>query len=453
MSNALYSQTFEVDVLAMLMDVPDSFDLVAELITSDDFFLPTHAVIFRSIAWLAKRNQPHDAVSVAHFLAKHGKLEQVGGEEFIGLIVSCGSSSSANIGAKAEEIRGLSVGRSLINACNTIRELVENPTQDSSIESVLDRAESAVLSIKDGLARDSMMGPRHLKEVVSDAVNILESRAAGGAAMGLDTGFIELNQVLAGLHKKNLIIVAAVPGMGKTTFAMNMIENAIIAGSMEGAAAIFSMEMGDTDIAERMLASVGGVNQHKMRINDMGPKEWAGVTQAVTDMRAWPLYIDETPSLNLMEMRTRLRRIARKHDGKIGAVLVDYLQLMRSVEKQPDRQREVAEIAVGLKNLSKEFDCPVIALSQLNRKIGERPNKRPVMSDLRESGYIEQAADVILFIYRDEKYNLETKDKGLAEIIVGKQRKGEADRKVILAFDGAKSRFLNHIMGGGYHAD
>lgn len=449
MSNALYSLTFEVDVLAVLMEVADSFESVSELLTADDFYLPTHAVIFRAVAWLAKKGEQHDAASVAHFMAKHGKLDFIGGEAFIGSIIANGSRSTANTVAKAKEIRALSVGRSLINACNTIREMVENPTADTNIETLLDRAESAVLSIKDGLARDSAMGPRPIKDIFADTVDILDSRSKG--AMGLDTGFIELNHVLTGLHKKNLVIVAAVPGMGKTTFAMNMVENAILANSMEGAAVIFSMEMGDTDIAERMIASVGGVNQHKMRTSDMEGRDWTLVTNAVNDMRGWPMYIDETPSLNIMEARTRLRRIARNHGGKIGVVLVDYLQLMRSVEKQPDRQREVAEIAVGLKSLSKEFDCPVIALSQLNRKIGDRPNKRPVMSDLRESGYIEQAADVILFIYRDEKYNLESKDKGLAEIIIGKQRKGEADRKVVLAFDGAKSRFLNHV--GGYHVD
>jgi len=168
-------------------------------------------------------------------------------------------------------------------------------------------------------------------------------------------------------------------------------------------------------------------------------------------MNDWPLYIDETSSLNLMDMRTRLRRIARKNGGKIGAVLVDYLQLMRSVERQPDRQREVAEIAVGLKSLSKEFDCPVIALSQLSRKVGDRPNKRPLMSDLRESGYIEQAADVILMIYRDEKHNPESRDRGLAEIIIAKQRKGVADKKVLLAFDGAHSCFADYIPGGYGH--
>lgn len=447
MSSALFSQTFEVDVLAALMESADCYDTVAEIITADDFFIPTHAVMFKSIAWLAKHNQPHDAACVAHFLSKHGKLDAIGGEAVIGSIVAVGSWSTANIAIKAREIRSLSVGRSLISACNTIRELVENPTKETNIENLLDRAESAVLSIKDGLARDSAMGPRHLKDVLSETIEILDKRSAG--AMGLDTGFVELNQVLTGLHKKTLIIVAAVPGMGKTTFAMNMVENAIRANSMEGAAAIFSMEMGDTDIAERMISSVGGINQHKMRISDLDGSDWHKMQNAITDMRGWPVYIDETPSLNLMEMRTRLRRMARNHGGKIGVVLVDYLQLMRAVERQPDRQREVAEVAVGLKSISKEFDCPVIALSQLNRKIGERPNKRPVMSDLRESGYIEQAADVILFIYRDEKYNIDSKDKGMAEIIIGKQRKGEADRKVVLAFDGANSRFMNPI-GGGY---
>lgn len=287
MSSALYSQTFEVDVLSALMESEDCYDTVAEIITADDFFIPTHAVIFNAIAWLAKHNKPHDAACVAHFMDKHGKLEAIGGESAIGAIIATGSWSSANVAVKAREIRGLSVGRSLINACNTIREMVENPEKESSIEALLDRAESAVLSIKDGLARDSAMGPRPLKNVLLETVDILDKRSLG--AMGLDTGFVELNQILTGLHKKTLIIVAAVPGMGKTTFAMNMVENAIRANSMEGAAVIFSMEMGDTDIAERMISSVGGVNQHKMRINNMEDSDWAKMNVAIGYMRGLSL--------------------------------------------------------------------------------------------------------------------------------------------------------------------
>jgi len=449
--SALFSIDYETDILCCMMENPNAVEIVTAVVTEQDFYLPQHGALFRAIVWLSQNNQPHDALGVIHFLGKHGKLEAIGGDGFVAAIIHHGSISSVNLTPKAEEVRRLSTGRHLMAACQRIAEMVENPTLGTTIESILDQAESAILSIKDGQAKESDSGPRLLRDVVQSTLDVLDSRVTGGSAMGLDTGFTELNSLLLGLHKKTLTIVAGVPGSGKTTFAMNMLENAMKAKSCEGAAVIFSMEMSDTDIVERMLSSVGGVNQHSLRTSEIDDIGWQRITNVMTTMNEWPLYIDETSSLNLMEMRTRLRRIARKNGGKIGAVLVDYLQLMRSVERQPDRQREVAEIAVGLKSLSKEFDCPVVALSQLSRKVSDRPNKRPLMSDLRESGYIEQAADVILMIYRDEKHNLESKERGLAEIIIAKQRKGVADRKVLLAFDGAHSRFVDYIPGGYGH--
>ena len=248
------------------------------------------------------------------------------------------------------------------------------------------------------------------------------------------------------LDEKTLVIVAAVPGMGKTTFAINMIENAMLKNGIDGPAVVFSMEMGDTDLAERMISSVGSVYQGNMRTSKMAEDDWKKVSAAVTKMHNWPMYIDETPTMNIMQMRAKLRRISRNHEGKVGVVLVNYLQLMQAVEKTSDRQREVAEIAVGLKSLSKEFNCPVVALSQLSRKVSDRPNKRPMMSDLRESGYIEQAADLIMFIYRDEIYNIDSKDKGLAEIIIDKQRKGKTGVKVVMRFDGGRSRFVDDMQ-------
>lgn len=449
--SATFSLSHEENILACLMENPGTFDGVAAIVNDQDFYLPEHAALFKTISWLAQRNQLFDAISVTHVLEKHGRLEAMGGPLFIARINSNGSNSPANVERYASEVRSMSVARKLLAACERIAEMIEQPTLGDTVETILDRAESAILSIKDLQAKSSEMGPRAIRDVMRDCLSVLDRRVVGGQTMGLDTGFAELNEVLLGLHPKTLNIIAAVPGMGKTTFAMNLLENAIKAKSVQGAVVVFSMEMGDTDIAERMISSVGGVHQHKMRSNDMDDMDWGRVGRSVGEISEWPVYIDETPGMNIMEMRSRLRRIARKHDGKIGAVMVDYLQLMRAVERQPDRQREVAEIAVGLKSLSKEFDCPVLALSQLSREIAKRVNKRPLMTDLRESGYIEQAADVILFIYRDEKYNENTKDKGLAEIIVAKQRKGEADRKIMLRFDGSRSRFLDCLPGGYAH--
>jgi len=324
--------------------------------------------------------------------------------------------------------------------------MVESPTESSTLDDTINQAESLIMSIRDGQARENEMGPKPIKDVLNRTLDILESRVHTNGETGIDTGFDNLNEIIHGLHPKTLVIVAAVPGMGKTTFAINMIENAMLKNGIDGPAVVFSMEMGDTDLAERMISSVGSVYQGNMRTSKMAEDDWKKVSAAVTKMHNWPMYIDETPTMNIMQMRAKLRRISRNHDGKVGVVLVDYLQLMQAVEKTSDRQREVAEIAVGLKSLSKEFNCPVVALSQLSRKVSDRPNKRPMMSDLRESGYIEQAADLIMFIYRDEIYNIDSKDRGLAEIIIGKQRKGKTGVKVIMRFDGGRSRFVDDMQ-------
>lgn len=456
MSNATHNIGTEQRILSVLLENEAAFEQVNEILTDKDFYSPAHAVMYRAIVTLAANNKPFDPVSVEHFLKSHNRLEQIGGEEYFRFVASDCPSGIANVAEWAKSVREMSVNRQLIAACKQIVDMAENPKDTSGVLVTLDKAESMILAIKDKMAKThGDKGPRKLSDLMLETVEIINSRTTAGRSLtGIDTGFSDLNAVILGLQKKDLIIVAAVPGMGKTTFAVNMIENGAKSGTLDGAAVIFSMEMSETDVVERMISSVGSVHQHNMRSADLGPYDWDGITGGVTLMREWPIYIDETPGLNLVEMRTRLRRIARNHDDKISVILVDYLQLMRTVERQDDRQQAVASFAVGLKALAKEFNCPVIALSQLSRKVGDRPNKRPMMTDLRESGYIEQAADLIMFIYRDEKYNVDTKDRGKAEIIIAKQRKGQADKTVFLGFDGAYSRFkdLDYRQGQEYAA-
>lgn len=446
MSAALFSLSLEQDIIGAIMENKIAFDTASGIINDSDFYDLRHASIFRAVAYLSKHNQPHDVLSVMHHMTKHDRLAHVGGEEYLSDITrNTAYRGESSIEARAMQVRKLSAGRKLIAACHSIIEMVEHPNEAATLEDTINIAESTIMAIRDGQARENDMGPKKIKEVLSRTVEILENRENSGGEQGMDTGFNNLNSIIHGLHAKTLVIVAAVPGMGKTTFAVNMIENAMLNNGIIGPAVMFSMEMGDTDLAERMISSVGGIYQGNMRTANMGDNDWPKLAAAVTKMREWPIYIDETPTMNIMQMRAKLRRIAKGHDGKIGVVLVDYLQLMQAVEKTTDRQREVAEIAVGLKSLSKEFDCPVVALSQLSRKVSDRPNKRPMMSDLRESGYIEQAADLILFIYRDEIYNLDSSDKGLAEIIIGKHRKGKSGVKVMMRFDGGHSRFVDDI--------
>lgn len=446
MSSALYSISLEQDVIGAILESKTAFDTVSVIINDSDFYDMRHASLFRAVAYLSRHNQPHDALSVLHHLDKHGRLDHIGGEEFIGNIVrnTC-YTTDTSVEARAAQVRKLSAGRKLISACHQIIEMVEQPRESATLDDTLNQAEAIIMSIRDGQARENDMGPKPIKEILARTVSILEGRMENGGEQGVYTGFDSLETIIHGLQPKKLIIVAAVPGMGKTTFAVNMIENAMLKNGIEGPGVIFSMEMGDTDVTERIISSVGNIYQGNMQSANMSEEDWPRLSAAITRIREWPMYIDETPSMNILQMRAKLRRISKNHGGKIGVVLVDYLQLMQAVEKTTDRQREVAEIAVGLKSLSKEFDCPVVALSQLSRKVSDRPNKRPMMSDLRESGYIEQAADLIMFIYRDEIYNLDSKDRGLAEIIIGKHRKGRSGVKVMMRFDGGHSRFVDDI--------
>ncbi len=334
--------------------------------------------------------------------------------------------------------------RRLISTSDEIATSALNP-QGRDTRQLLDEAESKIFQIaEDGTRGEAGFQPlQDLLGKVVERIDQLYNQDNTSDVTGVPTGYVDLDRMTSGMQPGDLIIVAGRPSMGKTSFAMNIGEHVAIEQQLP--VAVFSMEMGATQLAMRILCSSGRLDQQRIRTGRLVDDDWPRLTSAISKMQEAPLHIDETPALNALELRARARRLARQC-GKLGLVVIDYLQLMSAATNGENRATEISEISRSLKALAKELDCPVIALSQLNRSLEQRPNKRPVMSDLRESGAIEQDADVIIFIYRDEVYNPDSTDKGTAEIIIGKQRNGPIGT-VRLTFVGAYTKFENFISG------
>lgn len=443
-----HSLTLEQAVLSGLMSDNDNecFDDIFATLTAKDFYLKRHSVLFSTVYDLFKSGESADVLCVFEKLKSTGQLEFVGGEAYLEQILRDSPATTTNIMVYAERIKYFSVCRNLIKTCNDVIENTKNH-QSRPLAEILDFAESSIFKTKDAL--DLKSGdPKLIREVSKEVVaNIDERFQNGGEITGLSTGFYDLDELTLGLQKKEMIIIAGCPSMGKSTFAFNIAENAMIKqiekGDKKSAGIIFSMEMSNTALVEKTIASIGKVQSHNMRKGDLHDSDWPKITNAVTRFYDWPFYIDDTSSITIADIRAKARRIKKKH-GAISFVIIDYLQLMGSTEKGFSRENEVATISRSLKALAKELDCPVVALAQLNRGIASRANKRPVMSDLRESGQIEQDADLIMFVYRDEYYNIESKDKGTAEIIIAKQRNG-AVGTIRLGTDLGRSKFLNLV--------
>lgn len=432
----------EQSVLGGLMLDNTRWEQIGDRLVADDFYRKEHRLIFRAIGALCEDNQPADVVTVGEWLEKNGELDRAGGLAYLGTLANT-TPSAANIGAYADIVRERSVLRQLLHVANAVASSAYSPEGQSAAE-LLDRAEKSILDINEKGAR-RRGGFRPLREVVTGAVNrIDELFRSKNAITGLSTGFTDLDGVTSGLQRGDLVIVAGRPSMGKTTLAMNMAESAAIGHKTP--VAVFSMEMPGEQLAMRMLASLGRINAHKVRTGQLHDEDWARLTSAMALLSEAPIYVDDTPALTPMDLRGRARRLKREH-GDLGLIVVDYLQLMQSGETVENRATEVSAITRALKTIAKELNVPLIAMSQLNRSLESRTDKRPVMSDLRESGAIEQDADVIFFIYRDEVYNDETPDKGIAEIIIGKQRNGPIG-KVRLTFRGEFTRFENYIDAG-----
>lgn len=426
----------EQSVLGGLMISQDAWDGVAELVAATDFYRPNHRMIFRQIYNLAEASNPVDVVTIADALQNSGELEAAGGHAYLAELAQI-TPSASNIRAYAQVVRERAVLRRLIEAAQDIADSSFNPQGRNSAE-LIDEAERLIMQI--GESGPKSGGPQGVEMLLRETIDRIEElNQAGGAITGLSTGYVDLDKKTSGLQKSDLVIVAGRPSMGKTAFAMNLVENAIL--NQTAPVLVFSMEMPAEQLMMRMLSSIGKINQTAVRTGQLDQGGWDSLGQAVAKIRSTQLLIDDTPALTPTEVRSRARRVKREH-GDIAMIMVDYMQLMQVAGASEGRTAEISEISRNLKAIAKEFRCPVVALSQLNRALEQRPNKRPVNSDLRESGAIEQDADVIMFIYRDEVYNPDSPDKGVAEIIIGKQRNGPIGT-VRLAFFGEYTRFEN----------
>ena len=436
----------EQAVLGGLMLDNNAWERVSDAVSDGDFYRHDHRLIFRAVVTLAERNSPFDVVTLSEQLDKEGHLSQVGGLAYLGELAK-NTPSVANIKAYAQIIRERATLRQLIGISNDIADMAYAPQGKSAVE-VLDEAERQIFQIAE--ARPKAGGPVGINEILVKTIDRIDELFNTNEGLtGISTGFTDLDSMTSGLQPADLVIVAGRPSMGKTTFAMNLVENAVLRS--DKVILVFSLEMPSDSIVMRMLSSLGRIDQTKVRSGKLDDDDWPRLTSAVNLLNERKLFIDDTAGISPTEMRARARRLAREH-GDIGMIMVDYLQLMRIPGSSGDnRTNEISEISRSLKALAKEFNCPVIALSQLNRSLEQRPNKRPVNSDLRESGAIEQDADVIMFVYRDEVYHPETEHKGVAEIIIGKQRNGPIGF-VRLAFIGKYTRFEN-LAPGMYNFD
>ncbi len=427
----------EQSVLGGLLLDNRRWDEVADVVSDEDFYSQTHREIFRAILALCEDNHPADVVTASEWLEKNGRLDTVGGLAYLGSLAK-NTPSTANLVAYARIVRERSILRRLIGAATDIVESAYSPEGRSPSE-ILDHAEQVIFEIaqRDSRRRSGFMP---LKGLLTQAIDRIEELFDSESPLtGVPTGFTDLDDITSGLQPSDLIIIAGRPSMGKTSLAMNIAENAAVGCKLP--VAVFSMEMPGQQLAMRMLASLGRINAHRIRTGKLSDDDWPRLTSAVGLLNDAPIYVDDTPALTPLELRSRARRLHREHG--LGLLIVDYLQLMQATDSTENRATEISNITRSLKIMAKELNVPLIAMSQLNRSLESRPNKRPVMSDLRESGAIEQDADVILFIYRDEVYNEDSADKGTAEIIVGKQRNGPTGT-VRLTFLGEYTRFENY---------
>ena len=428
----------EQSVLGGLMLDNQSWDQVADRVAEIDFYRREHQLIFRAIEVLADQSRPFDVITLSEEIQRHGELEKVGGLAYLGNLAK-DTPSAANIRAYADIVRERSVMRQLIHVGNEIADSGFRPEGRDSSE-LLDAAETKVFEIAEKGAKGKG-GFEGIKSLLTQAVDKIETLFAQDEPItGLSTGFADLDKMTSGLQPADLVIVAGRPSMGKTTFAMNVAENVALLSKKP--VAVFSMEMPGEALAMRMMSSLGRINQTRVRTGKLEDDEWPRLTSAVSMLAETRFFIDDTPALSPLEVRARARRLMREH-GELGLIMLDYLQLMQVPGMGDNRTNEISTISRSLKALAKELNVPVIALSQLNRSLEQRTNKRPIMSDLRESGAIEQDADLVIFIYRDEVYNEDSPDKGTAEIIIGKQRNGPIG-SVRLTFLGEYTKFENY---------
>ncbi|HBI20998.1 MAG TPA: replicative DNA helicase [Legionella sp.] len=437
-----HSVEAEQSIIGGLLLENQVWDKISTKLCEADFYRTEHRILYRAIFNLASKSQPFDVVTLLDTLKSSNNLDDAGGEAYLFELAN-NTPSVANVSAYADIVREKSVQRQLIAVATSIADSAYNPGE-RDVPELLDFAERHVFAIAEQTAGDG--GPEVIKSILVRAVEKIDALYHSGESItGLATGLADLDELTSGLQPSDLIIVAGRPSMGKTTLVMNIAEHVAIQAVKP--VLVFSMEMPADSLAMRMMSSLGRIDQHRIRTGKLEDDDWPRVTSAVHMLSEAPLFIDDSPALSPAEMRARARRLMKEH-GQLGLIVVDYLQLMKIAGfKADNRTAEISEISRSLKSLAKELCCPVIALSQLNRSLEQRQDKRPVMSDLRESGAIEQDADLICFIYRDEVYNEDSPDKGCAEIIIAKQRNGPIGR-VRVAFLGKYTRFEDLAFSG-----
>jgi len=430
----------EQAVLGGLLLDAQAWDNVADVLRTEDFYRPDHRLIFDSIGHLASQAQPCDAVTVSEHLERVGQITQAGGLAYLGALAR-DTPTAANVRAYAAIVRERSLLRQLLIAGTDIAASVFNNEGETARE-LVDTAEGRVFAIAEKGSRGQREGAVSVQSLMPGLIDQIDEWHQNPTGMrGLPSGFDEFDRKTGGLRPGDLVVVAGRPSMGKTTFAVNMAEYAALKSGVKASVVIFSMEMPSEQLMTRMLSSIGRVNLSHIRSGQISDEDWPRITGASAQLAEARIFIDETPGLTPTELRARARRVSREHG--LDMVVVDYLQLMQVPGTKENRATEIAEISRGLKALAKELKVPVIALSQLNRGVEQRVDKKPVMSDLRESGAIEQDADMILLIYREEVYDKNTTKKGIAEIDLAKHRNGETGT-FLLTFQGQYSRFSNY---------
>jgi len=443
-----HSVEAEQSLLGALLLDNQAFDRVADLVTAEDFYRDDHRRIWRHISKLIEHARPADVVTVSESVDASEDKDKTGGPAYLGALAQ-NTPSALNIRRYAELVRERSVQRRLAQVATEIAESALAPA-GKEVGQLLDEAESKIFQIAESGARRDQ-GLLEIKPVLAkvfERIDHLYHRDNPSDVTGVPTGYTRIDQMTSGMQPGDLVIIAARPSMGKTALALNIAEHVAVDNGLP--VAVFSMEMSSTQLAMRMLGSIARVDQHKMRTGRLNDKEWGDLSEAMGKLHETPLFIDEGGALTALEVRARARRLKRQY-SKLGLIVIDYLQLMAASTQGENRATEISEISRSLKAMAKELDVPVIALSQLNRAVDQRPDRRPVMSDLRESGAIEQDADVIMFIYREVVYkpDLPEDQRGLAEVIIGKQRNGPIGT-VKLTFLGQHTRFENYQDPGTY---
>jgi replicative DNA helicase len=432
----------ETSVLGGVLLENEALNRVLEVLQEGDFYREAHRRVFSAIVHLYEHSEPVDLITLSEVLKNRGEIEAIGGIEYLNSLVNS-VPTAANISYYAKIIKEKAILRKLINRATEI--VTQSYSNSGDVDDFIDQAERTIFEISEDRVRPSFYP---IKDLIKSSFKTIERLYEKRQLItGVPTGFQKLDELTSGLQPSDLIIIAGRPSMGKTAFALNIAQHASIQASIPSA--IFSLEMSKEQLAIRMLCSEAKVDAHRLRGGFLSESDWPKLTRAAGSLSEAPIFIDDTPGISALEMRAKSRRLKIEHN--LGLVIVDYLQLMRGRASSDNREQEISDISRSLKALAKEMNVPVIALSQLNRRVEERGDKRPQLSDLRESGAIEQDADVILFLYREEVYSKAEEHKGKAEVIIGKQRNGPTD-KVDLAFLDRYTRFenLSALKEGGY---